>query len=188
MHSKLIYVIQLAGKKSMNQPLLISFLLIQSTLFLKAQTVFSGKFETGYIHYFFRGITVEPGSDWKGYNLDDRQNVFNNTSVNGIRLANNKLFTGIGLGYLNFEGIHGFVACADLEYIPLKSKLSPLVNVKLGYNHIWNQYQGGTSSFHSEFCLGLNYKLNHSLGIFLKSGILISQQSFLIPITFGFRY
>ena len=163
-------------------------LLLFSTLTTKAQPVYSGRIETGYQHYLLRTLTVDPGPGWKGYNLDNRQNGFNFTSVNGFRFADKKLFTGIGLGYLNFQGINGISAFGDIEYIPLKNIFSPLLNLKLGYDHIWNQYAGGTGTMHTEFGLGLNYKLNDKFGIYIKSGILITQQSFFIPMTLGFRY
>jgi hypothetical protein len=58
----------------------------------------------------------------------------------------------------------------------------------LGYNHIWNQYEGGTGAVHTEFGVGINYKIKEKFGLYIKSGILITQQSFLLPITLGFRY
>lgn len=48
---------------------------------------------------------------------------------NGLTLANKKLFTGVGLGYLNFEGIKGISAFGDFEYLPLKNQLTPLLNI-----------------------------------------------------------
>jgi hypothetical protein len=102
----------------------------------KAQTSYSRQFEVGYQHYLFRTITVDAGPNWKGYNLDNRQNGFNLTSVNGITFKDRKLFTGIGLGYLNFEGINGVAIFGDITYLPLKKRVTPLLNFRLGYNHI----------------------------------------------------
>jgi hypothetical protein len=81
----------------------------------KAQMNYSGRARTGYQHYAFRTITVDPEPNWKGYNLDEKQNGFNFTTVNGLAFKNRKLFTGIGLGYLNFEGINGVSIFGALE-------------------------------------------------------------------------
>lgn len=163
-------------------------LLLVSALVTKAQVTYSGRIETGYQHYLFRAITVDPGPGWKGYNLDEKQNGYSFTTSNGLAFAKRKLFTGIGLGYLNFEGIEGISIFGDFEYSPLKSKLTPIFNLRPGYSHIWNQYKNGTGTMHTEFGLGVNYKMKERFGIYLKSGILITQQSFIIPITLGFRF
>ena len=140
------------------------------------------------MQYMNRTISVDPGPNWKGYNLNEKQNGINLTVINGLSFVNKKLFAGIGLGYLNFEGINGISVFTDFEYLPLKTKLTPLVNLKLGYNHIWNQYKGGTGTMHTELSVGLNYKLTEKFGLYLKSGMLFTQQSFMIPVTLGFRY
>lgn len=140
------------------------------------------------MQYMYRTISVDPGPNWKGYNLNEKQNGINLTVINGLSFVNKKLFAGIGLGYLNFEGINGISVFTDFEYLPLKTKLTPLVNLKLGYNHIWNQYEGGTGKMHTELGVGLNYKLKEKFGLYLKSGMLFTQQSFMIPVTLGFRY
>lgn len=169
--------------------------LLTSTILLFAlcntansQTNYSGKIETGCMQYMYRTISVDPGPNWKGYNLNEKQNGINLTVINGLSFVNKKLFAGIGLGYLNFEGINGISVFTDFEYLPLKTKLTPLVNLKLGYNHIWNQYEGGTGTMHTELGVGLNYKLKEKFGLYLKSGMLFTQQSFMIPVTLGFRY
>ncbi len=172
----------------MKHLLTIFALVLGSTLMTKAQTVYSGRIETGYQHYLLKTITVDPGPNWKGYNLDNRQNCFNFASVNGLTFNDRNLFTGIGLGFYNFEGIDGVAIFGDLEYLPLKKRVTPLLNLRLGYNHIWNQYEGGTGTMHTEFGLGINYKIKEKFGLYIKSGILITQQSFLLPLTLGFRY
>lgn len=163
-------------------------LLLVSILFAEAQISYSGRIETGYQHYLFRTLTVDPGPNWKGYNLDKKQNGFNFTTSNGLAFAKRKLYTGIGLGYLNYEGIEGISIFGDFEYLPLKNRLTPLFNLRLGYNHIWNQYDGGTGTMQTEFGLGINYKMKEKLGVYTKSGLVITQQSFLVPITLGFRF
>ena len=94
----------------------------------------------------------------------------------------------MGLGYLNFESIHGFSIFTDFEYLPLKTKLTPLVNLKIGYNHIWNQYENGTGSALVELGVGINYKLTDRFNIYMHSGFLMTQQSLLIPIRIGFSF
>jgi hypothetical protein len=175
----------------MKRHVLITFVVfLVSTFQAEAQVRFSGRIETGYQYFQHRTIIYEPepGSVWKGYNLKEKQNGMNVTAVNGLTFIDGRLFTGIGLGYLNFEGIEGVSIYGDFEYLPLKYKLSPLVNLKLGYNHIWNQYEGGTGTMHTEFGIGLNYKLKEKFGLYVKAGVLMTQQSLLIPITLGFRY
>jgi hypothetical protein len=72
--------------------------------------------------------------------------------------------------------------------VPLKSKLSPLFNLKIGYSHLWNQYENGTGSALVEFGIGVNYRPKEKLNVFLKSGFLITQQSLLLPIRLGLRF
>lgn len=69
-----------------------------------------------------------------------------------------------------------------------KSKLTPLLNIKVGYDHIWNQYEGGTGTALGEFTAGIDYKLSEKLNMFLKSGMLFTQQAFFIPIKIGIRF
>lgn len=170
-------------------------LLFTSLIFLfalwntaNAQINYSGKIETGYLSYRYKTIIYEPGPNWKGYYLNEKQNGINLTVINGLSFVDKKLFAGIGLGYLNFEGIHGISVLADFEYLPFKTKLTPLLNLKFGYDHIWNQYEGGTGSMHTEWSGGLNYKLTDKFGLYLKSGVLFTQQSLLVPITMGLRF
>jgi hypothetical protein len=109
-----------------------SVLLLWLTMPTKAQTSYSGRIETGYMNYLFRTITVEPGPNWKGYNLNNWQNGFNFNSINGVTFQDRKLFTGIGAGYSNFDGIDGVAIFGDFEYLPLKKRLTPILNLRLG--------------------------------------------------------
>lgn len=150
------------------------------------QIHYSGKIETGYLKFVDNTITVDPGPDWRGYNLEN-ENGFDLNLTNGIEIRN-MFFIGIGIGYLNFEGNEGFSIFSDFDYCILKKKLSPLINTKIGYNRIWNQYENGTQSIHFETGVGLNYKFKGKFGISIQSGLLATQQSILIPIKFGFRF
>jgi hypothetical protein len=129
-----------------------------------------------------------PDSDWKGDYLNKEQDGIDLNMVNGISLFENRFFAGAGIGYQNFEGINGITVFGDIEYLPLKSKLTPLLNIKVGYDHIWNQYEGGTGTALGEFTAGIDYKLSEKLNMFLKSGMLFTQQAFFIPVKIGIRF
>ncbi len=144
------------------------------------------KAETGFLNYQFNTIMVDAGPNWKGYYLDEENGVDFNI-INGFDFKN-KLFVGIGLGYLNFEGINGMSVFSDFEYLPLKTRLTPLINFKIGYSHIWNQYENGSGTGFGEFCLGLNFRMSQKIDIYVKSGFTMTQQSLLIPIRVGIRY
>lgn len=150
-----------------------------------AQIKYSLKAETGFLKYQNRYIAIDPGPNWKGYYLS-RQNGIVNNVTNGLSFKD-KLFAGLGLGYLNFEGIHGLSIFADFEYVPLNTRLSPLINLKFGKSHIWNQYENGSGASLAEYGLGLNYRLTKKIDIYVKAGILRTQQSFFIPFRLGMR-
>ena len=151
-----------------------------------SQTNYSIKAETGFLKYQFNTITVDPGPNWKGYNLNGQNGVDFNI-INGVDF-NNKFFVGIGLGYLNFEGVNGLSIFSDFEYLLLKTRLTPLINLKIGYSHIWNQYEKGTGTGLGELCFGLNFRLTKKIDIYAKSGFTMAQQSLLIPISLGIRF
>jgi hypothetical protein len=170
----------------MKNLLLTTFLMLSISSISKAQFSYTGKIEFGYMHFEYHPIQVDPGPDWKGYNLSDNGICIN--AINGLSNPNKKLFAGLGLGYLNFRGNSGVSVFADFEYLPLKTRITPLLNFKIGYNHIWNQYDGGTGTTLAEFGVGMNLKLSEEFGLFLKSGILFTQQSALLPIIIGLRF
>ena len=151
-----------------------------------SQINYSMKAETGFLKYQYNTIDVDPGPNWKGYYLDEKNGI-DFIIVNSIDFKN-KLFAGIGVGYLNFRGINGISVFSDFDYLPLKTRLTPLINLRIGYSHIWNQYENGTGTLLGEFGLGLNFRLTEKLDIYTKSGFLITQQSLLIPISIGLRF
>lgn len=165
----------------------IILLLVLFGLKGNCQTNYKGKFETGFLRFQNTNVQVDPGPDWKGYNLDNEQNGIDINFINGL-VFSDKFFTGIGFGYLNFEGINGASVFGDFEYLPLKTKLTPLINLKVGYSHIWNQYNNGTGSELIEFGAGVCYKISEKIRIYLQSGIMETQQSFLIPIRIGISF
>jgi hypothetical protein len=151
-----------------------------------AQIHYSIKSELGYLKYQDNTFQVDPGPDWKGYNLSENNGIDINI-INGFNY-NKILFTGIGLGYLRFEGINGVSIFSDFEYLPLKTRITPLINLKIGYSHIWNQYENGTGTALGELCLGLNLRLTKKVNIFSKLGFMVTQQSLLLPIRIGARF
>ncbi len=151
-----------------------------------SQIDYQRKIETGFLKYRYNTIQVDPGPNWKGYNLDGENGIDFNL-INGIEIRN-KLFAGLGVGYLNFEGIEGFSVFTDFQYLPFETRLKPLVNFKVGYNHIWNQYENGTGSALGEVGLGAAFSATEKLDIYLQSGILMTQQSLLIPIRMGLKF
>lgn len=151
-----------------------------------SQINYSIKAEAGFLKNQNNTIQVDPGPDWKGYNLYEENGIAFNI-INGIDLKN-KLFAGIGIGYLNFEGINGLSVFTDFEYLPLKTRLTPLINLKIGYSHIWNQYENGTGTGLGEFLLGLNFRLTEKIDIYVKSGFTMTQQSLLTPFRLGIRF
>lgn len=169
-------------------PLILFLVLISNSSF--SQVRYSGKIETGFLKYRYQIVQydMDPGSDWKGYYLNKEQDGIDLNLINGVTFFGNRFFAGVGLGYQNFEGISGITVFGDIEYLPLKSRLTPIVNVKIGYDHIWNQYEGGTGTALGEFTAGICYKLTERINIFLKSGILLTQQSSLIPVRIGIGF
>lgn len=168
---------------------IIPIIIILITFGLKSysQIDYFGKVETGYLRFLFTTIQVDPGPNWEGYNLDNEQNGIDINLINGVNFKD-RFFTGLGIGYLNFEGIDGFSIFTDFEYLPLKTRLTPLIDIKIGYNHIWNQYEKGTGSALVELGAGLNYEMTENIDIYIQSGFLMTQQSLLIPIRIGLKF
>jgi hypothetical protein len=142
--------------------------------------------EIGSLQFQYTIINVDPGPNWRGYNLNENQNGLSLDLINSISVKN-KILIGLGVGYLNFEGINGYSIYGDLQYLQLASRLTPLLNLKIGSNHIFNQYENGTQSGMLEFSGGLSYKLKENLNVYIASGLLFTQQALIIPIRLGIR-
>ncbi len=155
-----------------------------------AKKRFDGKAEAGFLKFQLTTIQVDPAPGWKGYNLNEEQNGINLNGIYGMNL--NDFFAGVGLGYLYFEGIHGGAIFTDLMFVPTirKSQISPLLNLKIGFNHIWNQYEHGKTSAMEEIGIGVFYRFDwrKSEGVYLQTGVLLTQQALLIPLRLGFRF
>jgi hypothetical protein len=163
-------------------------LLVAFAALPQAQIKYVGKIEISYLKYQNRLLTVDPGVNWRGYNLDNKQNGLSVSSINGVSIIKGKLNTGIGIGYLNFWGINGISVFSDIEFSPLKTRLVPIFNLRLGFTHIWNQYDNGTGTALIGFGLGLSYRLTDALSIYAKSGMTITQQSLFTPVLIGVSF
>ncbi len=153
-----------------------------------AQITYSGKLEVGYLNFQHTIVDIDPGPGWKGYNLDNNQNGKELNFANGISFWETKGFAGLGFGYQNFEGIDGIACYSEFQYKPLNRKLSPLFNLMLGYDHIWNQYENGTGSILFEPTIGVDFKVTKKISIFLRSGLLVTQQSSFLPFIIGIGF
>jgi hypothetical protein len=171
------------------KPLLLTIFF--STLFLtnsKAQIKYAGKVESGYLTYLTNTNIIDGDPDWKGYYINDSQNGIDLSFINGIKISEEKLFLGVGLSYLNFEGYDGFSTFADLELANTQKVISPLFNLKVGISQLYNQYSGGTLTGLTAFNFGLKYRINNKNHIYLKTGLLFTQQSMFFPINFGYEF
>lgn len=153
-----------------------------------AQTKFQSKADVSYLAYRYRTVTVDAGPNWKGYNLDDKQNGVQIASINGLSFLGQKLFAGIGVGYLNFQGINGVSTFAEVEYIPLKKKFSPLAGIRAGYSNIWTQAKESKGSALLDLNLGINFSVNNKHSLYFKSGIAAIQQALFTNFNLGYRF
>jgi len=95
-----------------------------------SQINYSVKVESGFLYYQYHIINIDPGPNWKGYNLESKNGIDLNF-INGFNFKN-KFYAGIGIGYLNFESVCGLSIFSDFDYFPIKSRLTPLINMRIG--------------------------------------------------------
>lgn len=169
----------------MKKVIFIILITLISTSKFYSQNEYSMKIETGYLVFIDNTVQVDPGPDWKGYYINS--DGFDLNIINGFKY-NHKIFYGLGLGYLNFDSNSGVSIFGDFEYIPFDKKLSPIVDFKIGYSHLFNQYENGTGTILTELNIGGNIKLSDKGRLYIKSGIMLTQQASLIPISFGYRF
>ena len=151
----------------------------------KAQIHYNVKFNASYLPYTAKTVMIDPGPNWKGYNLDNRQSGLALSSSNGLKIKN-RFYVGVGLAYLNFEGINGLAAYTEFDYFFFKKKkLMPFLNLQIGYSHIWNQYDGGKGTGYTVYAAGLQYDVHQRLSIRVQSGLLFAQQALFVPISIG---
>jgi len=168
------------------RPLIILTLFIHFAHYSSGQIKYNLRTEIGTLRFQHTTINVDPSPNWNGYSLNENQNGLSFDVINGISIKD-KLLIGLGVGYLNFEGIKGYSLFSDIQYLPLKTRLTPLINLKFGTNHIWNQYENGQQSMMFDLSGGISFKFKGSYSAYLTSGLLLTQQAFLIPVRFGIR-
>jgi hypothetical protein len=157
------------------------------SLVSSGQTDFSVKMEAGFIKFHEILVDVDPAPGWKGNHLQDNPDGIDFTVFGGFNPAKS-LFIGVGSGYVNFQGVNGMTITSDIEYEFLPTeKISPLMNARLGYNHIWNQYEGGTGSFLIELGAGGTYHLTDKISFYLRAGMMVVQEAILFPVRLGIK-
>lgn len=167
--------------------ILITIILLHFSFRTDAQNSNFKAMEVSYLSYQFALIQYDVDENWLGYNLPNNENGANLNFSYG-KIMKEKLFFSLGLGYLNFESIHGAEIFSNLRYLVLNRKLSPLINWRVGYNHIWNQYEGGKGRAFTDFGAGFNLKFNKKISISLQSGFLFSQQALFVPARLGLNF
>lgn len=146
----------------------------------------SFKASISYFDFRYNTLQVDPGPNWRGYNLNG-ENGLAVQGVGGIHFKD-KLFIGLGGAYYHFEGIQGLAVYSDIDYVPLKSRLSPLLGLQIGYSHLWNQHENGTGTGLVVLGLGLQYRISPKLAVYAQSGMQFTQQSLLAPYSLGLRF
>lgn len=172
------------------KPLTLFFLFIYITIqTATAQVKYYKKVEAGY--FINRGGGVKYDIDdpnWKGPPLKNEPNAANLSFINGVGFFGNKLLTGAGLGYLNFQGIHGLSLVSEIEYMPVNESGGPFVNVRLGYTHIWSVYENGTGSEFIDIEGGIKLDLYKELDMYIKSGFIYTQNYMFVPVSLGVQF
>jgi hypothetical protein len=149
-----------------------------------AQIRYSGKIEAGYVPYSARTIKVDPGPNWKGSALKEDQNGKEISVINGFKFKD-RLFVGVGAGYLNYQGTKGYSIFGDIDFLVSKTKLSPLINFRAGHSKIINQEDKDNTSGTVEIAFGVNYKAANRFNIYLKAGAAFAHNASYTPIRIG---
>ncbi|MFA6276761.1 MAG: hypothetical protein WC622_08430 [Pedobacter sp.] len=163
---------------------ILSFLFSITGFICCAQLNYSSRLEIGYLPYLSQTIKVEPGPTWKGYELDNKQNGLQISAINGINIKE-RLFVGVGVSYLNYEGINGYSFFGDIKFLTSKKRLSPLLNFRAGDSKLNNQYENGSKSGTVEFAAGINYKMTSRFNIYAKAGFMFAHGATFSPIRIG---
>lgn len=146
------------------------------------------KIETGYNYYIFNSVYVKPGPNWKGYYLREGDNGFDISFVPGKYFENNNLFLGVGFGVENLGGYNGFKIYGDMEFFNNHKKVSPILNLKMGYHKLYNQYEGGSDTILLEINVGPQFNFTEKSSIFIKTGFTVTMQSLMVPLRVGIRF
>lgn len=183
----LLWLIFIVFMKKIYFALILSFII---PFVVKSQLKYTAKLEVGYQNFLQRNFEVDPGPDWKGYDLGEDLGAFDVSLVNGISYRDN-LRLGFGVGYLNYNrNINGYTLFGDLEYVFASKKVRPLLNLKVGRNYITNDYQQEEVPFDIvDVALGIETKIKQKLSGQLKVGLNFVGVSYqFLPIRLGLRF
>jgi hypothetical protein len=155
------------------------------------QVKYSLNLEAGHLQFRNTIVDVDPGPNWQGHSLDER-NGYELSLINGI-IFREKFNLGLGVSYNgfytpSFPTYHGLAGFLNFEYANYQKKLSPLINLKLGSGHLWNQYDKGTRNFYGEISAGPMIRLSPKAQLYVKTGFMIQQQASIIPVRIGVRF
>lgn len=106
------------------------------------------------------------------------------TFVTGYRMQ--QLFLGVGVGYYQYAKTQGLALSTEIEWLPLKGKISPLLLLRVGYSVFWNQQREQTLYDFYETGIGVQYHTVFS-DLYLRVGVLNIQKIDYYGITFGAR-
>ncbi|SDE17444.1 hypothetical protein [Pedobacter soli] len=148
---------------------------------------YTAKVEAGYHLFLSRPLKIDAVDGGIGYQLGGKPNGLDLSLVNGISLKRN-VRLGLGISYLNYEGINGFSVFGDFDYVIIKASLAPVFNLKLGSSHINNQYVNGSTVAFVDFSGGVEHKVGEKLSIQYKAGFRFVHQSIFLPIRIGARF
>lgn len=168
----------------MKKNIIIIFIIISVIKSAYSQSKIEGRFEVGYL--LFTHV------DSQKINLPSLQEKLYGVDINmicGLEMTQ-KAFIGIGIGYLNFDlnnsGIQGLSAFSTFEFLPPSyRKVNLYFRSNLGYSQLWSRNNNETGTLLVELNIGLKQQLNRKMQISLHSGVLFTQNSFLIPIRLG---
>ncbi len=151
-----------------------------------AQVKYTGRVEYSSMRYL--GTLVRYETDLGDpYYLDEGVNGGEINFVNGVLIKERGL-VGLGISYLNFEKIKGFSTTLDLEYLPSKRKLSPLLNFRYGRSYLKNQYDVSKSSAIGGADIGINYKPLKILQFYITGGIVFTNNTGFFTWRGGIRF
>ena len=153
---------------------------------LQAQSRYLGDFHMGPLLFITNTITVDPGPNWLGYSLD-KESAYTLSTSHGI-LWKGVFFTGLGAEFQQFQGKQGLSGFLSFATHPTNKKFSLTWRLKIGYSHLWNQYEGGTSSKYIAPGLGVVWNVSARIALELTTGFTWMQQSLLWPLEVGFRF
>ena len=173
---------------------IILFALIVLSTAVSGQVRYAGKIEARLGFVLSPKFDCDAGQSCQGiFSGPERavgKNAFSVESINGVSFLGDKVYAGAGIGYFDAEGIvRGYKIFADLEYLFLKSKVSPLADVRGGYSRLHNSHNDlseGGALF--EMAGGVNVRLARRTGVYVKGGLQIAHDSHYYLIGGGFRF